>query len=124
MAFLVRLEKEDAEWLANLMATGIEKASRLEGGWANHIERLLAIQTALEEKDKADHQPGDKVERTRRTKEEIEAEKRQALCPDHPKNQLKKRPSTDCDGCWSAYERLEPMKYEAARRSYEASKRK
>lgn len=123
MTFEIRLEKPQLEWLQNLMETGIEKAGRLEGGWANHIEHLLAIKEALENADKADRKVAT-APRTRRTKEEIETEKKGALCPEHPKRALKQRPSDDCKSCWAAYKRLEPMKYPAAWRAFKAAQKK
>lgn len=41
------------------------------------------------------------------------------LCKEHPNYEAKRAPTIDCDGHWEAYKRLNPTKYEAARRKFE-----
>lgn len=46
------------------------------------------------------------------------------LCPSHLAYAAKRPPRTSCEGCWSAYERMEPIKHPQARRKFEAAQRK
>lgn len=45
------------------------------------------------------------------------------LCKEHPSYTAKRAPSIDCDGHWEAYKKMNPLKYEAARRKFERSQR-
>jgi TPP-dependent indolepyruvate ferredoxin oxidoreductase alpha subunit len=40
-------------------------------------------------------------------------------CTDHVTYQAKRRPQTDCEGCWSLYKKLHPLEYDMKRREFE-----
>lgn len=128
MAFSITLEKEHLKWLEDLIGGQIERVNRSSnpestGGWSAHIEHMLAIKEACENK-KTTESTVERKPVQRRTKDEVEAEKNQALCKDHPLRTLKKRPTDDCKTCWAEYKRLEPMKFDKAWRDYKQSVRK
>ncbi len=45
------------------------------------------------------------------------------FCEDHPTYGAKRAPRTACETCWSAYERLNPAQFPAARRKFERAQR-
>lgn len=45
------------------------------------------------------------------------------LCPEHPKYGAARVPGKDCDGCWAAYKRMHPEKYDTARRKFDIKQR-
>ena len=121
-SYTIELDKAEVEWLETLMQQGVDKAARFVGGWADHIEKLLAIQKALSNKTVVRTESTQRA--PRRSSEDIQAERKQALCKDHPLRTLKKRPTDDCKTCWAQYKRLEPMKYPKAWRDFKAAQRK
>lgn len=44
------------------------------------------------------------------------------LCPEHPSYSGMRVPTVDCEGHWAAYKKMNPLKYDAARRKYERIK--
>lgn len=45
------------------------------------------------------------------------------LCPEHPTYSGQRVPTIDCEGHWAAYKKMNPLKYDAARRKYERNKK-
>jgi hypothetical protein len=45
------------------------------------------------------------------------------LCPEHPTYGGERVPSIDCEGHWAAYKKMNPLKYDQARRKYERNKK-
>src|SRR5688572_22602650 len=46
------------------------------------------------------------------------------LCSEHPFYGATRVPGKDCDGCWAAYKRMHPEKYDTARRKFELKMKK
>ena len=44
------------------------------------------------------------------------------LCKEHPQYKAVQAPTIDCQGHWDAYKKMNPTKYEAARRKFERSR--
>lgn len=40
-------------------------------------------------------------------------------CEDHPTYGAKRRPRTDCEGCWGLYKKMHPLEYDKARRDFD-----
>lgn len=40
------------------------------------------------------------------------------LCSNHPNYGAKRAPRTDCDVCWKAYKKFNPLSYDGARKAF------
>lgn len=128
MAYFIRLEsKDDIDFLQTILGNGVKKlkagGSSLEGAASQIVNCYEAVINAV---------PAKEAERLGITAEEfpddikVKGKKKKAsdeyipnLCPNHPKNEFKRSPRTDCEGCWEAYKRLHPLEYDLARRKFE-----
>ena len=133
----VRFERdEDVEWLRGLMERAVQKlrddTSKLTEENAIIVPRVLdaLVSAADVEHAEAIGVPKKVVREDKKIVAAEEKEKKARrkkkpkpvkydLCPKHPRNAMKKRPSTDCEGCWAAYKKMNPMNYEKARRDFE-----
>lgn len=132
MAYFIRLERtEDLEWLQSILNNSIAKlregSSMLMAASENIVRVHDAVINAVPAKEGSvlgitEEFPGDiKVPAKKPAKKEKpqESEWMPNLCKTHPKNEIKRVPRTDCQGCWAAYKKLHPMKYDKAKRDFE-----
>lgn len=133
MAYFIRLErKEDVEWLASLLGNSVERLR--EGGLqsvSSAADKIYRIHDAI-----INAVPAKEAEALGITSEEYPEDVKPAkttrikpkddyipnLCESHPRNEFKRSPRTDCEGCWAAYKRLHPMEYDNARRKFDRKK--
>jgi len=127
-AYFIRLEnKEDLEWLQTILGNSIQtlkgRGSERLASMAENIVRVHdAVINAVPAKEaealgiSAEEFPDDVKPKGRPASNDKYVPN---LCPDHPKNEFKRAPRTDCEGCWAAYKRLHPMEYDINRAKFE-----
>lgn len=109
---LVRLEESDFLVLSSLFKKSYERISKgtssLPDELTNAVPRIveaLDSSEVCEEVHEISEQPKKSV---------IKAN----ICSDHPLYGAKRPPRTDCNTCWSAYKRFNPLSYDKARRAF------
>ena len=83
------------------------------------VEMILGLNKSLES---AEHVPNTKqvTEEAKPKKTSAgSAEKLRYGCKEHEKYGAKRRPRTDCEGCWEAFKSYNPDSYAAARREFD-----
>lgn len=110
-------DKADYEWLVGLMARSKEKMKENPSVLSEMAAHVLNVSDALEAAERVNTS-------SEKKKPKIVDEYIPNLCKDHPKNKAERPPRTDCKGCWEAYKRLNPLKYDVARRTYLRNVRK
>lgn len=131
MAFFIRIErKQDLEWLQSVMQNSVSKlrqgSSQLEAASENIVRVHESVINAVEGKEATALGITDEFKDTEKVAAKpkpIKDDYIPNLCKDHPKSTMKRVPGTDCKGCWSAYKRLHPEKYDVALRTFKAKQR-
>lgn len=70
-----------------------------------YVERVIQFEGILEELEKAEHIKDPKPQSLKPKQAKAKAIAFN-LCPEHKMYGAKKRPRTDCETCWKAYEKL------------------
>ena len=130
MTHYTRLEqKEDLQYLQNLLNKFISKLKSDPSLVDDSVENIIRIHDALHsagpiETVKNSIPPKENVKapakRKRRTKEEIAADAAALpnLCSVHIHYAAKMPPKIDCQECWDAYKRFQPMQHEKKYRDF------
>lgn len=141
MAWQILIEnKEDLDLLASLFAGSVRKirsgTTKFSDESAEQILKLYeSIENAREcpdpEPEAVDPDPKAGQAKTKpkgkgagaKSKRTREPKFRPNLCSDHPDNAMVRPPRTSCSGCWEAYRRMNPTKYDVARRDFDRRER-
>lgn len=126
MGFIIQIEEvEDLLWLQQSTAEWLKRLKQSYPTYKASIERMTrlynAAMAATYTKDSpvAQIKAPSKAETKSIPKERASATYGPALCVDHPNYRALRSPRTDCAGCWSAYERVNPNRIQHARANYE-----
>lgn len=126
MAFYVRIEREqDLRWLQGILDNSVAKlrqgSSMLEAASENIVRVHESVMNAVPIKDARvlgiiDESP---EPTSKKQIKHVKERYKYNHCSEHPYSQIAKTPSSDCEGCWVAYKKLHPEKYDTARRNFE-----
>lgn len=109
MTYLISIEeKTDFDWLAGLINNAKVKIRRnpavYDIEWVEHVEAVSkAFDNVFVGTVKLEGRSGPVVEKKKRAPKGSKIYPN--LCPTHKNYGAKRRPSTDCKGCWAAYEK-------------------
>ncbi len=116
-------DKKTVEWLEKLLGNMYDKARSDPGRFVDLAFVLEDMKQAL----KNIKSVTSSEERRQEVKEAKEKKARSSytpnLCPEHPTYSGQRVPTIDCEGHWAAYKKMNPLKYEAARRKYDRIKK-
>lgn len=121
MAYLVKINNKEQYKFALQQIENWH--ARIHGNVAGYIEyvdiidELLASFRSPEIVDLPAVEVTSEVVPPRPVKEKVDL--RLALCGEHPTYQAKRSPRTDCPTCWEHYKKLNPTRYDQARRKFE-----
>ena len=124
MAYFIRIErKEDLEWLQSILDNSVAKlrqGSTLLEAASEHIARVHeSVFAAVPAKEASVLGiDGEFEKEVPPPKKEKEERYKYNHCSDHPYAPIKQAPRTTCKGCWKAYKKLHPEKYDLARRNF------
>lgn len=129
MTLWVKFEDKDALfWLQRMMENMIERADNDPVRYHDHYQNIVTSAkslndyfTSVQVAEQVEAKPAKK--RKTRSSDEVRAEKLQALCKTHQGYKARQRPRTDCDECWEAYKKFNPLTYDKARRDFERNQK-
>lgn len=125
MAYKILIEdKVDFEWLKWLMGKSYAKIQNDPTALSEIASHVINITQALEKATvvKEDDDSSKKKvvgKKTKKTTSKESATYKYNYCKAHPLYPAKRAPRKDCDGCWTAYKKLNPNNYPVARRNFE-----
>lgn len=141
MAWQILIEnKEDLDLLRSLFAGSVRKIKSGTTKFSDEsAQQILTIYESIEsarecETPEPTTSGDDSQERSPKTtaknkgsgkenKRSREPKFKPNLCPQHPANAFVRPPRTSCDGCWKAYRKMNPDKYDVARRDFDRKER-
>lgn len=136
MTLYIKIEnKESVDWLCSLIQNTLAQRSHpttiscypMLADWENGLSNPLDLKKILEEAD-ALPKPTPKARAKRSTKKKREGlppedKANPLICNEHPKYGGVRRPQSNCEGCWSVYQKLHPLEYKQKRRDWERSQK-
>ena len=129
MPFYIRIElKEDLDALQTLIGNAVTKVNSNPNLYCDLAERVYRLNDSVNNPGgiKDAHAMGIPDEIIEEDTPEPKPNARKSkvkglppLCSDHKTYGAKRVPSTDCDACWKAYKKFNPLVYENKRRDFE-----
>lgn len=118
--YTVTLEDKGRDWVLGKIIQVVENMHRHPSEYPlEDVEMMQSLQSALEggEHSRAPKPESNEPKKARKTPEAAVALR--DGCEEHPNYGAKRRPRTDCDGCWNAFKSYNPASYSKARREFE-----
>ncbi len=140
MAKYIRIDtNEDYEWLIKVLDNWLNADPNSQAlqinyvfiaNWRKYLDNPVSAKEVSEavpdkkviltEADTKKTSPKPKKKRTTKSKRKQKPDVDPYKCPDHPTYGAKNRPRSDCATCWDLYKKFNALRYDQARREFNA----
>ena len=103
----ITIDNDTFKWLDGFVDRSMSKMKMNTSKYFDTLVFFEKLQVAIKEAD------------TVKSESNKIAEPKANLCKDHPGYGASRPPRRNCDSCWEQYKRMNPMKYDKARKKFD-----